>query len=192
MTEPWDASTPTTPTESETLQLWDWLAKISVSHMAFIWEVRPYNLQGHIFWQKFFHSQSVSLNTHRDTLCRCPLSGLFWFERQWILLTSSNRNAISQKSMLSKTHCLGSKIHCLTNQSKPDNGQWHRVSRCVLRLTLSDRLRQSQTEWKNFSPIFHSKMKLKLHKTYLPRPQKFLTRRVFKWPEISWWVKCGD
>ena len=30
--------------------------------------------------------------------------------------------------MQSKLCCLVSKIHCLTNQNKPDNGQSHRVS----------------------------------------------------------------
>ena len=34
------------------------------------------------------HYFETCLCTCRDTLCRCPLSGLFWFARQWILLVS--------------------------------------------------------------------------------------------------------
>ena len=33
--------------------------------------------------------------------------------------------------MLSKLHCLVSKIYCVTNQNKPDNRKWHRVSHHV-------------------------------------------------------------
>ncbi len=53
------------------------------------------------------------------------LLGMFWFVRQWILLTRQ----------WSKLHYLVSKIHCLANQNKPDIGQRHRVSHSLLSTT---------------------------------------------------------
>ena len=66
-----------------------------------------------------------------DTLYRCPLSGLFWFARQlrsaWYFVNTIVQAFRSCMRCTSK-----SKIHCLANQNKPDNGQWHRVSRRVI------------------------------------------------------------
>ncbi len=59
--------------------------------------------------------------TRRDTLCRCPLSGLFWFAKQWILLIKATEFTKYQAD-----------LRCLANQNKPDNWQRHRVSQPVL------------------------------------------------------------
>ncbi len=67
----------------------------------------------------------LNLITWWDTLCRCPLSGLFWFARQWILLAR-------QRSLLSILFTkYQADLRCLAIQNKPDNGQRHRVSHPV-------------------------------------------------------------
>ena len=74
-----------------------------------------------------FSSQTeyyMCIITRWDTLCRCPLSGLFWFSRQRILLTR-------QRSLLMFTKNQAD-LRCLAHQNKLDNGQRHRVSHPVL------------------------------------------------------------
>ncbi len=66
----------------------------------------------------------TSHHTGWDTLCRCPLSSLFWCARQ-------RRSAWFFVNITSKLRCLVSKICCLANQNKPDNRQRHRVSQRV-------------------------------------------------------------
>ena len=43
-----------------------------------------------------------------------------------------NGDLLALQCLQRNIHCFVSKIHCLTNQNKPDNGQWHRVSQSTV------------------------------------------------------------
>ncbi len=58
-----------------------------------------------------------------DTLCRCLLSGLFWFVRRWILLTWQWS---LRSTLLTPLPC--KQNHCPVNQNKRDNGHQVQLS----------------------------------------------------------------